>query len=434
MKDAGYEAIGVGDGKRGIKEVKKRSPDLVLLDIKLPGMDGMKVLEEIRQIDKDLTVIMLTAYGEVKNSVRAMKLGAFDYLIKPFDNEEILLTIKKALQTRYLSKEVDRLRKKLGEKVAIEEVIGGSPAIKQVLKQVEIVAPTNMTVIVEGESGTGKEIIANMIHQKSQRSDKLFVAIDCGAIPETLVQSELFGYEKGAFTGADDRKEGAFEQANGGTLFLDEIANLSDAVQMNFLRVIEERDLRHLGGRRNIKIDVRIIVASNTDLSDGVAQGKFRRDLFHRLNEFSISLPPLRNRGEDIPVLAKYFLDEANQEFGKKIRGISSEAMKLLLDYHWPGNVRELRNIIRRALLLSEYSEINIAHLKELADAIKSQRKTRKRLGKGASFEEIIQDTQRDLISEALDEAGGNKVKTAEILQINRKALYRKMKSLGISS
>src|SRR3989338_3246000 len=350
LKDAGFEAVVAGDGKRTLKEVEKSSPNLVLLDIKLPDMDGISILEEIKKNDKDVVVIMLTAYGDVKGAVRAMKLGAFDYVAKPFDNEELILIVKKALQTQSLSREVESLRKKLGEKTLGEETMGESPLIKQVLKQVEIIAPTAMTVILQGESGTGKEVIANLIHRKSKRKDKPLVAVDCSSIPETLVESELFGYEKGAFTGADDRKEGKFEQANGGTLFFDEVTNLPNAVQMKLLRVIQERKLQHLGGKRDIGVDVRIIVATNINLSDAVKAGKFRDDLFHRLNEFHINLPPLRERKEDFPILTKYFLEMADLELGKKVEGFSGDAMKFLLVYHWPGNVRELKNVIKKAV------------------------------------------------------------------------------------
>ncbi|MEW5767339.1 MAG: sigma-54 dependent transcriptional regulator [bacterium] len=309
----------------------------------------------------------------------------------------------------------------------------------QVLKQVKIIAPTSMTVILQGESGTGKEVIAHMIHQKSPRKDRSFVAIDCGAIPETLVESELFGYQKGAFTGADTQKEGKFEQANGGTLFLDEIGNLTEAAQMKLLRVIEEKKIQRLGGKKDIKVAVRIIVATNTDLHKAVKAGKFRDDLFHRLNEFHINLPPLRERKEDIPVLAKHFLEEADQELNRKIKGFSAETIKVLLNYHWPGNVRELKNVIKRAVLLTESDSIMPAHLS--IDEIKPQDNLPKSFGllgreisldRGASFGNIIKRVERDLIEKALKEAGGHKMKAAEILQMNRKALYRKMKSLGL--
>jgi DNA-binding NtrC family response regulator len=431
LKDEGYEVIAVGDGKRALKEVKMRFPDIVLLDIRLPKMDGMKILEEMKKINKDLMEIMITAYGDIKDAVKAMKLGAFDYITKPFNNEELILTIKKALQSQYLSREVESLRKSLWEKTTVDNVIGESPQIKHVLKQVKIVAPTNMTVILQGESGTGKELIAQMIHQNSLRKDKPFIGIDCGAIPETLVESELFGYEKGAFTGADARKEGKFEQANEGTLLLDEVTNLPEAAQVKLLRVIQERRLQHLGGKKDIKVDVRIVVATNTNLSEAVRAGKFRADLFHRLNEFHITLPALRERKEDIPILAKYFLDEANQELNKKVKGFSTKAMKLLLDYHWPGNVRELKNVIKKAVLLTETEDILPAHL---SIDIKPQNefKLEKHLSKGASFKDIIRKVETDLIRKALEEAGNSKTKTAKILHMNRRTLYRKMKSFGL--
>ena len=431
LKDQGYETICAPDGERAIKEVKKKSPNLALLDIKLPGMDGMKILEEMKQIDKNLIIIMLTAFGDVKDAVRAMRLGAFDYITKPFDNEEIVLIIKKALQTQYLSKEVEALRKRLGEKTAIEEVMGESPQIKQVLNQVNIIAPTNMTVILQGESGTGKELISQMIHQKSKRADKPFIAVDCGAIPETLVESELFGYEKGAFTGADERKEGKFEQANGGNLFLDEIGNLTDAIQMKLLRVIQEKKVQHLGGKKDITIDVRIIVATKTNLSEAMRVGTFRDDLYHRLNEFQINLPPLRERREDIPVLAKYFLEEANHELNRNIKGFSNEVMKFFLGYNWPGNVRELKNLIKRAVLLSDSEQINPSHL-SVNNTAQSQNKANL-TDALTSFEDASKAFERNLIKNVLEKAGGNKIKAAEILQINRKMLYRKMKSLNLS-
>ena len=447
LQDAGFKAIAVEDARKALREVKRQSPNLALLDIRLPGMDGMKLLEEMKKIDKDLIVIMLTAYGDVKGAVEAMKLGAFDYITKPFNNEELALIIKKALQTQYLSREVESLRKKLGEKGATEEVMGDSPKIKQVLSQVNIIAPTNMTVILQGESGTGKELIAQMLHQKSKRSDKPFVAVDCGAIPETLVESELFGYEKGAFTGADERKEGKFEAANEGTLFLDEITNLSDAIQMKFLRVVQERKLQHLGGRKDIKVGVRIIVATKTNLSDEVRAGRFRDDLFHRLNEFHIDLPPLRERKEDIPVLAKYFLDEANNELNKKIKGFSAEAMKFLLEYPWPGNVRELKNVIRRAVLLtdSEYIQPTFFSLSPLhlssgvgvnnafpLNDFNLQQDLEEMASLRSITKKVTRRIEEEAIKQALAKAGGNKSLAAKILKIDRMTLYSKIKEFQL--
>ena len=435
LKDAGFETVVAGDGKRTLKEVEKSSPNLVLLDIKLPDMDGISILEEIKKNDKDVVVIMLTAYGDVKGAVRAMKLGAFDYVAKPFDNEELILIVKKALQTQSLSREVESLRKKLGEKTLGEETMGESPLIKQVLKQVEIIAPTAMTVILQGESGTGKEVIANLIHRKSKRKDKPLVAVDCSSIPETLVESELFGYEKGAFTGADDRKEGKFEQANGGTLFFDEVTNLPNAVQMKLLRVIQERKLQHLGGKRDIGVDVRIIVATNINLSDAVKAGKFRDDLFHRLNEFHINLPPLRERKEDFPILTKYFLEMADLELGKKVEGFSGDAMKFLLVYHWPGNVRELKNVIKKAVLLADSNTIPLALL-----SLNGGSPTKVDVKDNLEDNESLKDTKKKaakqieekMIKEALAKAGGNKTKAAKILKIDRMTLYSKIKEFQL--
>ena len=433
LKEKGYKAIAAEDGQKALQEVKKGKVNLVLLDIKLPGMDGMKVLEKIKDINKDLSVIMLTAYGDVRDSVKAMKLGAVDYLIKPFEAEELVLSIKKALQTQYLTKEVERLRKKLEEKTAVKEFMGVSPQIKHILKQVDIIASTNMTVIIQGESGTGKELIANMIHQMSPRMDKPFIVIDSGAIPETLLESELFGYEKGAFSGADARKEGMFEHANGGTLFLDEIANLPTGAQAKLLRAIQERRIQHLGGKKHIRIDVRIIAATNTDLFNSVKKGEFRDDLFHRLNEFVISLPPLRERKEDIPVLGKHLLNEANQELSKKIKGFSAEAMKSLLNYHWPGNVRELRNAIKKAVLMADSHYIKPKDLVFLDDTAPFKKiNFEQDIEKGAPLKKILKEAtekiEQEAIKQALAKAGGNKTKAAKILKITRPTLYSKIK------
>ncbi|MBE3117288.1 MAG: sigma-54-dependent Fis family transcriptional regulator [Acidobacteria bacterium] len=433
LRGAGYEVRTASNGRQAIKEVARCAPSIALLDFRLPDMDGIKVLEGIRKIDQALLAIMVTAYGDVKGAIRAMKMGAVDYIAKPFDEEELILIIKKALETRSLSQEVKRLRNRLGESHDVEEIMGRSPRIQQILRQVEIIAPTNMTVVIQGASGTGKELIARRIHHLSRRRDQPFVAVDCGALPETLMESEFFGYEKGAFTGADGRKDGWFEQAHGGTLFLDEITNLSEAVQMKLLRVLQERRLRHLGGQREISIDVRILVASNFLLLEQVRQRRFRDDLYHRLNEFQIALPRLAERMEDIPILAKSFLEEANSEFHKDVKGFSPEAMKGILNHAWPGNVREFKNVTRRAVLLAESDTIELGHLSmnpllSANEAIEAAKPPEK----GASFEEITRNFQKDVIKKALEEAGGKKAKAAELLKLNKKTLYRKLKSLNI--
>jgi len=433
LTDAGYEVRTAATGRQAVKEVVRCAPSIVLLDFRLPDMDGMKVLEEIRKIDRDLLAIMVTGHGDVKGAVKAMKMGAFDYIAKPFAEEELILIINKALETRSLSREVERLRKRLGECGDDEEIMGKSPRIRQILRQVEIIAPTNMTVVIQGASGTGKELIARRIHHLSRRRDQPFVAVDCGALPETLMESEFFGYEKGAFTGADARKDGRFEQAHGGTLFLDEITNLSEAVQMKLLRVLQERRLRHLGGQKEIGIDVRIVVASNVLLSEQVRKGRFRDDLYHRLNEFQIELPRLAERMEDIPVFTKYFLKGANSEFHKDVKGFSPEAMKHILNYAWPGNIREFMNVIRRAVLLAESDTIDFDHLSiNPSHPTNETKETAKPMEKGASFEETILKFQKDVIKKALAEAGGKKTKAAELLKLNKKTLYRKIKSLNI--
>lgn len=440
LEHEGFEAIVTGDGEKALKAVKKDAPHLVLLDIKLPGMDGMQVLEEIRKINGNLNIIMLTAYGDIRNAVQAMKSGAHDYITKPFDNDELILTIRKALRMHHLAMEVERLRKELGEKSAediIAELGGESPRIRQVIEYVNVVCPTDMSVIIRGESGTGKELIAHLIHKRSKRYGKPFVAVDCGAIPYTLVESELFGYEKGAFTGADRRKEGRFEQAHEGTLFLDEVTNLTESAQAKLLRVLQEKRLQHLGGKRDIHVDVRIIVASNMSIADAVKKGRFREDLFYRLNEFNIVLPPLRERNDDIPVLTKRFLDEANREFGKDISGFTPNAMTSLFGYRWPGNVRELRNTIRRSVLLANTKDVDTIQFLSDASEVNHISEAHQEAGKDDSLRNFVRNAsdeiERDMIIKALDKAGSNKTKAARLLKIDRVTLYAKLKKFGIS-
>ncbi len=442
LEEEGHEVIAAKDGKQALKAMEQSAPDLVLLDMKLPGMDGVELLQEMKKKGNNLPVIMLTANSDVKNAVHAMKLGAYDYITKPFDDEELILIIKKALHTQYLCREVDSLRKKLGQiPTPLEETMGDSPKIKQILKQVEIIAPTNMTVILQGESGTGKEVIARMIHEKSPRKDKPFIAIDCGAIPDSLVESELFGYEKGAFTGAVERKEGKFEQAHGGTLFFDEITNIPNTIQAKLLRAVQERKFQHLGGKKDISVDVRIIVATNIDFLEAVKTGKFREDLFHRFNEFHIVLPPLRERREDLPVLTRYFLEEANKELHRKVEGFSGEAMRFLLDYPWPGNVRELKNAIKRAVLLADSAKITPACFSLNKGALPAQSQMQPQApipesDEGASLRAAKKKSsgqiEEKMIKAALVKAGGNKAKAARILKIDRTTLYSKIEEFQI--
>jgi DNA-binding NtrC family response regulator len=323
LDESGYESLAVEDGYKGLEEIKTNNYNLVISDMKMPGMDGMQILQEIKKINPDIPVIVLTAFGDIKNAVDAIKHGAFDYLTKPFNNDEMIITIRKALEMDYLHREVKIYRKKFDESYRKDMITGNTGMMNELMEQIKTVAPTNMTVLIQGESGTGKEVIANMIHRLSTRSDKPFVAVDCGAIPESLIESELFGHEKGAFTDAKTFKEGKFEQADGGTLFLDEITNLSESNQVKLLRAIEERKITRLGGKKAKKLDVRIIAASNIMLSQAVNNQEFRTDLFFRLNEFHVELPPLRERKEDIPMFIELFIKDANNELNKSVANVS---------------------------------------------------------------------------------------------------------------
>lgn len=423
LEDAEYQCTSVSDGYAAIKEVKETFYDLVILDMKLPGLAGREIFYEIKKSDPDVPVIFLTAFGDIQDAVDLMKKGAYHYVTKPFNNDEILILINKAIENRYLNKEINILRKKLDE--GSVDIIGKSPEMNSVFNQVNIVAPTDLTVVIHGESGTGKEVIANLIHQKSERKDGPFIAVDCGAIPETLIESELFGHEKGAFTGADSMKQGKFEIANKGTIFLDEITNLSDSNQVKRLRVIQERKLTRLGGKTNIPIDIRIIVASNIRLAEFVNKKKFRHDLYYRLNEYNIDMPPLRARISDIPLFATFFINRCNKEFNKNVQGVSEEVMKELMDYDWPGNVRELRNVMRRAVLMATGEIItNIQIPKEINYNFENE-------GEGivtGNLEDSKKNIEKEFIVNALKETGGNKSKAAKLLNINERTFYRKLK------
>ncbi|MCX6553672.1 MAG: sigma-54 dependent transcriptional regulator [Candidatus Aminicenantes bacterium] len=446
LQENGFEVMTAATGREALLKIQGACPDLVLLDLRLPDIDGMKVLQKIKGSNPDLDIIVITAYIDVKDAIRAIKLGAYDYITKPFDNEELLLTISKAFTVRQLRAEIDILKKRLAEKLPVEKIIGDSPQIKKVLLKVDLVAPTDFTVIIQGASGTGKEIIANLIQQKSLRKDNAFIPIDCSAIPETLIEAELFGYEKGAFTGADRKKEGKFELANEGTLFLDEIANLSEGMQAKLLRVLQERKLQHLGGNKDIKINVRLIAASKINLFEAMKQGKFRDDLYYRLNEFLIEIPKLCEREDDIAVFAKYFLEKTNRELNKKIGGISSAAMRLLFNHKWPGNVRELKNTIRRAALVAASDQITPADiLLEQTDsgqsngsdtAPRDEELVNSVLDGSLSLKEmtnrVAAEIEKEVIRKALLKTGGNKSKAAKLLKIERVTLYAKMKELQI--
>jgi two-component system nitrogen regulation response regulator GlnG len=392
----------------------------------------------MKEIDPAVAVIVLTAYGDIPSAVKAIKLGAYDYLTKPFENEDLLYTVKRALERQELLSDLADLHTRLQTGGGLREVMGASPPIQEVFRQIQQVASSNFTVILEGETGTGKEIVARAIHQHSPRSAQPFIALDCGAIPEGLIESELFGYEPGAFTGADRRKGGYFQLAEKGTLFLDEITNLPLPTQSKLLRALQERQIMPLGGTRAMPVDLRLIASSNHSLESEVKAGRFRLDLFHRLNEFMIHVPPLRERTQDILPLAKRFLDETNLELKKNVGGFSEEAVASLLSYPWPGNVRELRNVVRRATLLSR-EVIGPEHLASIASrdaALPSFSFGEVDFERGLSLKEIsymvTARVEREVIQRALSLTKGNKSQAARLLKIDYKTLYSKIKEHGI--
>lgn len=443
LADEGYQIQAAASGRDGLNLVKSVQPDLVLLDIRLPNMNGMQVLKKIKEFDPEILVIMITAFGDIKTAVEAMKLGAYDYVTKPFVNEELIMNIEKALQTSQLSREVRSLRSRLKDVQQKPHLSGESQQIKRVIKQINLISTTDMSVIIQGKSGTGKEIVAQMIHQKSSRREFPFVPIDCGAIPDTLVESELFGYEKGAFTGANSSKKGKFEAADKGTLFLDEITNMPASAQAKLLRVLQDRSINRIGSTKQIPVDVRIVVATNLNIIDVVNAGEFREDLFHRLNEFLISLPQLSERKEDITLLADEFLQDANNELGKHIMGISPEALKKMLSYHWPGNVRELKHLIKRAVLMEDQETISSENLQQQLSIIERnddisnidayyQKIINGEISLADITSRITSKIEKEIINRLLLDVKFNKSKAARILDIDRNTLYNKMKSLDI--
>lgn len=435
LQSEGYETISAFGGREAIFILENKSIDLVFLDINLPGMKGIEVLEKIKNIEESLPVIMLTGYGEIKSAVDSMKKGAFNYLTKPFNNDELLIVIKKAIEIKKLGREVYLLKERLQKHEEKTKIICKSEKMERMLDEVKRVAPTDMTVIIQGASGTGKELIARFIHELSKRKTGPFIAIDCGALPENLVESELFGYEKGAFTGADKVKPGHFELADGGTLFLDEISNLSQTVQMKLLRVLQEKKVQHLGDKKEIGVDIRIVVASNINLDELMPKGLFREDLYHRLNEFTINLPSLKERKEDILILVEHFLKQANCELSKKIKGVAHNAMEILSEYSWPGNVRELKNTIKRAVLLTEGDIILPEHIKLTDNALSHKISLNPPLLKGEiSLKQMLNAIERELLIKALMQTNYHKSKASKLLGIDRSVLSDKIKKYKVSS
>jgi DNA-binding NtrC family response regulator len=438
VKSEGFKAMAARDGATALETIRKEAPDMVLTDIKMPGMDGMELMRRAKDVDPDLPIVMITAYAEIHGAVRAIKAGAHDYLSKPFNNEEVVRVIHRALSEHELKRKLKELSSRLQENIPLKEMMGPSDAVVRVISELNRVAGSDFTVVIVGETGSGKEVIARAIHQASPRSNAAFIPVDCGAIPETLLESELFGHEKGAFTGAEIQKPGKFEVAEGGTLFLDEISNMPLGSQAKVLRVLQEKKVYRVGCTKPISVNVRLLVASNQDLHELTASGSFRRDLFYRLNEFSIVVPPLRERKEDIPYLAKRFLDLANIELKKSVKGFSESALNVLFNYNWPGNVRQLRSTIRRATLLAD-EMITEKHLDLKRVPVPGLAFTPKVQGtpwKGLSLREIVQQSstavEREVLTQVLKNTGGNKAKAARLLKIDYKTIHGKIKQYGI--
>ena len=437
VKKEGFEALTAYEGEKALKNIRSEAPDLVLVDLMLPGIDGMEVLRQIKGLDPELPVVFITAHADPRGAVKAIKGGAHDYLIKPFDNHEVIRVVHRALAERELKLKVRQLSSQISN-LPLKEKMGPSDTVARLISEVNRVAESNFTVIIIGETGSGKEVVARAIHDASPRSKEPFIPVDCGAIPETLLESELFGHEKGAFTGAESQKHGKFEVAQGGTLFLDEISNMPLGSQVKLLRVLQEKKVYRVGGTKPLSVNVRLLVASNQDLHELALSGSFRRDLFYRLNEFTITIPPLRERKDDIPYLAKRFLDQANTELNKHIKGFSESALNVLFSYNWPGNVRQLRSIIRRAALLAD-DVITEKHLEVKRVDVPGMAFTPKVQGtpwKSLSLKEILQQSiaavEREVLTEVLKTTGGNKARAARLLQIDYKTIHEKVKKLGI--
>lgn len=430
LSEEGYDVFTASCLEEAQELLNRFHPDIILTDLKLGNQNGIEIMNYLHEDSFKPLVIVITAFGSIASAVDAIKRGAFDYLTKPLDKEILLITIRKAEEKINLMKENLRLKEELFRKFKIEGIVGKSKKMLQILEIIKKVTPTNATVLIYGESGTGKELIAKAIHYNSPRKDYPFTAINCAAIPETLLESELFGYEPGAFTGASSRKIGLIEATNKGTLFLDEIAEISPSIQSKLLRVIQEKEIRRVGGKETIKVDVRIIAATNKNLEEEVAKGKFREDLFYRLNVVSVKLPPLRERKEDIPELVNFFIEKYSKEFGKKITGIEEKALKALMNYHWPGNIRQLETVIEKAIIVSEDERIT---MKDIQDELKiSIPKNVFEIDipdEGINYEEL----EKELLKKALIKSNYVIAKAARLLGMSYKTFWYRLEKFGLS-
>jgi two-component system response regulator AtoC len=433
LRREGYDTEGAAGGEEALERLREHPADIVVTDLRMPGMDGFGLLSALRAEGMVPTVVVMTAYGSTATALEAMQAGAYDYISKPFKPEEIVLTLRKARERERLRRENLKLRRELSRQRGREGIVFESRAMAEVLRSAEKVAPYKSTVLITGESGTGKELVARAIHQIGPRASQAFVAVNCGAIPPTLLESELFGHVKGAFTDAVRDRRGLFQEADEGTLFLDEIGELPLPLQVKLLRVLQEGVIRRVGDSRELAVDVRIIAATARDLATEVAQGRFREDLYYRLNVMHLVIPPLRERKEDIPILAAHFLTKANDRLGTQVEGIAAEAMEHLQSYHWPGNVRELENVVERAVVLAEGERIGLEDLPERfrPAAARAPVEPTGSLD-DLSLKRAVRELEVNFIRRALERTGGNRTRAAEILELSPRALLYKIKEYGI--
>lgn len=442
LRDEGYETFTAENGSRALEIVEEELPDLVLLDLKLPDISGLQVLEKVKEEYPEICIVMLTAFGDIETAVSAMKKGAFDFVSKPVNLDQLLFVVEKGLQSQRLNRELINLRRRIELGFDKDYVPGQSESMLKIYDIVKTVAASDTTtVLIQGESGTGKEMIANFIHKFSPRNRKAFMEVNCASLPEELLESELFGHEKGAFTDAKNRKLGLLELADGGTLFLDEIGEMSMTIQVKLLRVLEKMSFRRVGGTKDLKVDVRIISATNRDLAAAVEEKKFREDLYYRLKVVPIDIPPLRERQEDLFALVMHFVDKFNKKFRKNFQEVADETFQKMLEYKWPGNIRELRNVIERIVLLEDDRVLRVEHLpinigravsvgdQSLLNRIKVA-VNKPYPGSGISFEEIIDGLQKELIAKAMRETDNNQSRAAQLLNLNRDKLRYRLKNL----
>jgi DNA-binding NtrC family response regulator len=424
-----YNVLLAEDSQKAVRTLESTAVDVMLTDLRMPGVDGMGLLRRAMSLTNPPVCIMMTAYGSIENAVQAMQAGAYHYVTKPVNLDELELVIQRALNSRRIEVENVNLHEQIDRRYGLENIIGASPSMRQLFETVQQVAPSRATVLITGETGTGKELIAKAIHNLSPRKNGAFIAVHAAALPSTLLESELFGHEKGAFTGAVERRIGRFELADGGTLFLDEVSELEPSIQVKLLRVLEERAFERVGGAKTLQVDVRLVAATNKDLKKLVSNGKFRDDLFYRLSVVTIDLPPLRERRDDIPLLVKAFLDEFGRENGKQVRELTPEALNVLLAYDWPGNVRELRNAIEQMVVLARAERLTV---RDMPAVIRGSADLTKINVVRAGM--TVEEAERQLIVQALKETNGNRTKAAQKIGISRRTLHRKLKEFGLEN